>query len=123
MEKSITLLSTGIKITTRNGDYFFYMFINIDETYKLIEQLTYFAVQNLLSKSEEFKKDVLCTTATTPEEYFEASIVETVRQRAESYKVGAYYVGPIPPTWNADGTPYVAPVVDNDTTPPVEEEV
>jgi TBC1 domain family member 8/9 len=59
LEKSITLLSTGIKITTRNGDYYFYMFINIDETYKLIEQLTYFAVQNLLSKSEEFKKDVL----------------------------------------------------------------
>ena len=59
MEKSLTLISTGIKITTRNGDYYFYMFINIDETYKLIEQLTYFAVQNLLSKSEEFKKDVL----------------------------------------------------------------
>ena len=35
------------------------MFVNIDETYKLIEQLTYFAIQNLLSKSEEFKKDVL----------------------------------------------------------------
>ena len=28
------------------------------------------------------------TTATTPEEYFQASIVETVRQRAEAYKVG-----------------------------------
>ena len=49
------------------------------------------------------------TTATTPEEYFEASIVETVRQRAEIYKVGPYYVGPIPPQFNADGTPYVAP--------------
>ena len=55
------------------------------------------------------------TTATTPEEYFEASIVETVRQRAEIYKVGPYYLGPIPPQFNADGTPYVAP--------PVEEEV
>jgi len=63
------------------------------------------------------------TTATTPEEYFEASIVETVRQRAESYKVGPYYTGPIPPQFNADGTPYVAPPLDNDTTPPVEEEV
>ena len=49
------------------------------------------------------------TTATTPEEYFEASIVETVRQRAEIYKVGPYYIGPIPPQFNADGTPYVAP--------------
>lgn len=49
------------------------------------------------------------TTAATPEEYFEASVVETVRQRAEIYKVGPYYVGSTPPVWNADGTPYVAP--------------
>ena len=48
------------------------------------------------------------TTATTPEEYFQASIVETVRQRAEAYKVGPYYVGPVDPQYNADGTPYVA---------------
>ena len=45
-----------IKVTTRNGDYYFYMFVNIDETFQLIEQLTNFAIQNLLSKSEEFKK-------------------------------------------------------------------
>lgn len=49
------------------------------------------------------------TDATTPEEYFAASVVETVRQRAEIYKVGPYYIGPIPPQFNADGTPYVAP--------------
>ena len=48
--------------------------------------------------------------ATTPDEYFAASIVETVRQRAEIYKVGPYYFGPIDPQYNADGTPYgVAP--------------
>ena len=35
------------------------MFINIDETYKLIQQLTNFAVQNILSKSQEYKKDIL----------------------------------------------------------------
>ena len=46
------------------------------------------------------------TTATTPEEYFEASIVETVRQRAEAYKVGPYYLGPEDPQYNADGTPF-----------------
>ena len=56
------------------------------------------------------------TEATTAEEYFAASVVEIVRQRAEIYKVGPYYTGPIPPQFNADGTPYVAPVVDNDTT-------
>jgi len=57
------------------------------------------------------------TPAATPEEYFSASVVETVRQRAEIYKVGPYYTGPIAPQFNADGTPYVAPVV-NDTTEP-----
>jgi hypothetical protein len=58
--------------------------------------------------------------ATTPEEYFAASIVETVRQRAEIYKVGPYYVGPIPPQFNADGTPYEALQAD---PAPVAEEV
>ena len=64
------------------------------------------------------------TDATTAAEYFAGSVVETVRQRAEIYKVGPYYVGPVPPQFNADGTPYVAPVadaeptlVDNDTNP------
>jgi hypothetical protein len=46
------------------------------------------------------------TDATTPEEYFQASIVETVRQRAEAYKVGPYYLGPVDPQYNADGTPF-----------------
>jgi hypothetical protein len=62
------------------------------------------------------------TEATSAEEYFQASVVETVRQRAEIYKVGPYYTGPIPPQFNADGTPYVAPEpeieedpLDNDT--------
>jgi hypothetical protein len=46
------------------------------------------------------------TPATTPEEYFQASIVETVRQRAEIYKVGPYYAGPVDPQFRADGKPY-----------------
>ena len=53
------------------------------------------------------------TEATTPEEYFAASVVETVRQRAEIHKVGPYYIGPVNPQFNADGTPYG---VDNGTT-------
>lgn len=52
------------------------------------------------------------TEATSAEEYFAASVVETIRQRAEIYKVGPYYVGPTPPQFNQDGTPYVAPVVE-----------
>jgi hypothetical protein len=46
------------------------------------------------------------TTATTPEEYFAASVVEIVRQRAEIYKVGPYYIGPVNPQFRADGKPY-----------------
>ena len=63
------------------------------------------------------------TEATTPEEYFAGSVIETLRQRAELYRVGEYYVGPIPPQFNADGTPYVSPEpeieedpLDNDTS-------
>jgi hypothetical protein len=51
------------------------------------------------------------TPATTPQEYFTASVVETVRQRAEMYKVGPYYVGPVDPQFNADGTVFGAPPV------------
>jgi hypothetical protein len=51
------------------------------------------------------------TESTTPEEYFAASVIETVRQRAEIYRVGPYYVGPVDPQYSADGSPYVAPEV------------
>ena len=30
----------------------------------------------------------------------------------QDLKVGPYYLGPIPPQFNADGTPYVAPPVE-----------
>jgi hypothetical protein len=46
------------------------------------------------------------TPAATPEEYFAASVVETVRQRAELYKVGPYYSGPVDPQFRADGKPF-----------------
>jgi hypothetical protein len=45
------------------------------------------------------------------------------RKACEDYKVGPYFIGSIPPQFNADGTPYVAPIVEdepaldtNDTT-------
>jgi hypothetical protein len=44
--------------------------------------------------------------AATPEEYFKASVVEIIRQRAEIYKVGPYFVGAVDPQFNQDGTPY-----------------
>ena len=56
------------------------------------------------------------TTATSPEEYFTARVVETVRQRAELYKVGPYYAGPVDPQFQADGKPfgYVEPTPETD---------
>lgn len=67
------------------------------------------------------------TPALTPEEYFKASIVETVRQRAELYKVGPYYRGPVDPVFREDGKPYgwVDPdpepvVTEGDDVPPVD---
>jgi hypothetical protein len=47
-----------------------------------------------------------------------AEYAESVSRKAcQDLKVGPYYTGPTPPQFNADGTPYVAPVV-NDTTQP-----
>ena len=43
------------------------------------------------------------TSAATAEEYFAASVVETVRQRAELYEVGPYFVGAVEPRFLADG--------------------
>lgn len=62
------------------------------------------------------------TTATTPEEYFAGSVVEIVRQRAEIYKVGPYYQGPVDPQFNADGTLFgvIEPEIDPDTGLPIE---
>ena len=52
-----------------------------------------------------------------------AEYAESVSRKAcQDLKVGPYYTGPIPPQFNADGTPYEAQVV-NDTTEPVEEGV
>lgn len=45
------------------------------------------------------------TQAATAEEYFAGSVLETVRQRAEIYKVGPYFVGAVEPKFLIDGTP------------------
>jgi hypothetical protein len=58
------------------------------------------------------------TDATTPEEYFAGSVIETLRQRAELYRVGPYFVGAVDPTFNADGTPFGAPVVEPEPAEP-----
>jgi hypothetical protein len=66
------------------------------------------------------------TEATSAEEYFAGSVLETVRQRAEIYKVGPYFEGAVEPRFLADGMPNPAyagadaivlpePPEDNDT--------
>jgi hypothetical protein len=63
------------------------------------------------------------TAAASPEEYFAASVIETVRQRAEIYRVGPYYAGPVNPQFRQDGKPYgyvePAPEGDGDAGPEV----
>lgn len=43
------------------------------------------------------------TIAKTAKEYFEASVIEIVRQRAEQYQVGPYFKGIVQPRFLADG--------------------
>jgi hypothetical protein len=45
------------------------------------------------------------TEAATAEEYFAGSVLETVRQRAEIYKVGPYFEGAVEPKFLIDGMP------------------
>jgi hypothetical protein len=50
-----------------------------------------------------------------PEDVVQEYAEAVANKACQDLKVGPYYVGPIPPQFNADGTPYEAPVVDNDT--------
>jgi hypothetical protein len=50
-----------------------------------------------------------------PEEVVQEYAEAVANKACQDLKVGPYYVGPIPPQFNADGTPYVAPPLDNDT--------
>jgi hypothetical protein len=46
-----------------------------------------------------------------PEVVLAESAEAQARKVCQDLKVGPYYIGPIPPQFNADGTPYVAPEV------------
>jgi hypothetical protein len=50
----------------------------------------------------------------TPEEVVNEYAEALANKTCQDLKVGPYYTGPIPPQFNADGTPYVAPPLDND---------
>jgi hypothetical protein len=50
----------------------------------------------------------------TPEEVVEEYATSMATKVCQDLKVGPYYAGPIPPQFNADGTPYVAPIVEDE---------
>lgn len=52
----------------------------------------------------------------TPEEVVNLAAAAAANKACQDLKVGPYYTGPTPPQFNADGTPYVASVEDQDTT-------
>jgi hypothetical protein len=49
-----------------------------------------------------------------PEEVVEEYATSMATKVCQDLKVGPYYTGPIPPQFNADGTPYVAPIVEDE---------
>jgi hypothetical protein len=53
-----------------------------------------------------------------PEEVVSEYATGMATKVCQDLKVGPYYVGPIPPQFNADGTPYVAPIVEDE--PPLD---
>jgi hypothetical protein len=46
-----------------------------------------------------------------PEDVVQEYAEAVANKACQDLKVGPYYTGPIPPRFNADGTPYVAPEV------------
>lgn len=56
----------------------------------------------------------------TPEAVVGEYAVAVATKACQDLFVGPYYRGPIPPQFNADGTPYVASVIDEQIPPIVE---
>jgi hypothetical protein len=50
----------------------------------------------------------------TPEDVVNEAAEAAATKACQDFKVGPYYAGPIPPQFNADGTPYVAPIVEDE---------
>ena len=56
-----------------------------------------------------------------PEDVVQEYAEAVANKACQDLKVGPYYTGPIPPQFNADGTPYVAPEPEPEPEPEVEE--
>jgi hypothetical protein len=63
--------------------------------------------------ADELAPGIVATAALegkAPEEVVNEYAAALATKTCQDLKVGPYYIGPIPPQFNADGTPYVAPV-------------
>jgi hypothetical protein len=58
----------------------------------------------------------------TPEEVVNEYAAALATKTCQDLKVGPFYTGPIPPQFNADGTPYVAPAEPEPEEPAAPEE-
>jgi hypothetical protein len=65
--------------------------------------------------ADELAPGIVATAALegkTPEEVVNEYAAALATKTCQDLKVGPFYLGPIPPQFNADGTPYVAPEVE-----------
>jgi hypothetical protein len=75
--------------------------------------------------ADELAPGIVATAALegkTPEEVVNEYAAALATKTCQDLKVGPYYLGPIPPQFNADGTVYVAPAEPEPEEPAAPEE-
>jgi hypothetical protein len=75
--------------------------------------------------ADELAPGIVATAALegkTPEEVVNEAAAAAATKACQDLKVGPFYIGPIPPQFNADGTPYVAPAEPEPEEPAAPEE-
>jgi hypothetical protein len=75
--------------------------------------------------ADELAPGIVATAALegkTPEEVVNEYAAALATKTCQDLKVGPFYTGPIPPQFNADGTPYVAPAEPEPEEPAAPEE-
>jgi hypothetical protein len=73
---------------------------------------TIMSIEFTISIPEELVPGIIATAALeekSPEEVVGEYAIALATKTCQDLKVGPFYTGPIPPQFNADGTPYVAP--------------
>ena len=71
----------------------------------------------LISIDDSLAPGIIATASLegkTPEDVVNEAAEAAATKACQDLKVGPYYTGPIPPQFNADGTPYVAPIVEDE---------